>query len=122
MTDDKPSLARAIRATLLTADPKAKAFAARDVARRWRLGRLEWRFDVAMPEEPARPARPELLPPSRMPKRGKGGSERGRIALWHALAHIEFVAIDLALDIVGRFGREMPRDFTDDFLSVAAEP
>lgn len=121
MTDDKPSLARAIRAALLTADPKAKAFAARDVARRWRLGRLEWRFDVAMPEEPARPARPELLPPNRMPKRGKGGSERGRIALWHALAHIEFVAIDLALDIVGRFGREMPRDFTDDFLSVAAD-
>ena len=56
-----------------------------------------------------------------MPRRGKGGSERGRIALWHALAHIEFVAIDLALDMAGRFGAEMGRRFVDDWLSVAAD-
>lgn len=56
-----------------------------------------------------------------MLKRGKGGSERGRIALWHALAHIEFVAIDLALDIAGRFGAELGREFVDDFLGVAAD-
>lgn len=74
-----------------------------------------------MPDRPAWPDRPELRAPRDMPKRGKGGSERGRLALWHALAHIEFVAIDLALDIVGRFGAEMERDFTDDFLSVAAD-
>ena len=37
----------------------------------------------------ARPDRPELLPPGQMPKRGKGGSDRGRIAMLHALAHIE---------------------------------
>jgi uncharacterized ferritin-like protein (DUF455 family) len=74
-----------------------------------------------MPDQPARPARPELLPPNQMPKRGKGGSERGRIALWHAVAHIEFVAIDLALDIVGRFGAEMGPAFVSDFLSVAAD-
>ncbi|WP_435419338.1 ferritin-like domain-containing protein [Parerythrobacter aurantius] len=116
-----PSLAGAIRAALLTAAPRAKAFAARDVARQWRLGRLAWRFDCAMPDRPSWPAEPELLSPSCMPRRGKGGSERGRIALWHALAHIEFVAIDLALDMVGRFGAQMPREFTDDFLSVAAD-
>ena len=121
MTHAIPSVAGAIRAALLTADPKAKAFAARDVARRWRVGRLAWRFDVAMPDRPAWPERPQLLPPGQMPRRSKGGSERGRIALWHALAHIEFVAIDLALDMVGRFGHAMPRDFTDDFLSVAAD-
>tara|TARA_B100001750_G_C15192876_1_gene439752 strand:- start:14 stop:601 length:588 start_codon:yes stop_codon:yes gene_type:complete len=46
---------------------------------------------------------------------------KGRIALWHSLAHIEFVAIDLALDMVGRFGSQMPRAFADDFLSVAAD-
>lgn len=115
------SLASAISAALLTADPRAKAFAARDVARSWRLGRLDWAFDVEMPMEPARPERPELLPPNLMPKRGKGESERGRIALWHALAHIEFVAIDLALDMAGRFGEEMGRDFVSDFLSVAAD-
>jgi uncharacterized ferritin-like protein (DUF455 family) len=56
-----------------------------------------------------------------MPKRGKGGTERGRIALWHALAHIEFVAIDLALDMAGRFGGEMGPAFVSDFLAVAAD-
>ena len=102
------TLARAIRAALLTGPARAKDFAARQVARDWRLGRLAAVYDVAMPDRPARPARPELLPPGKMPKRGKGGSLRGRIALWHSLAHIEFVAIDLALDMVGRFGAEMP--------------
>ena len=56
-----------------------------------------------------------------MPKRGKFGSERARIALWHSLAHIEFVAIDLALDMAGRFGEEMGAEFVDDFLDVAAD-
>ncbi len=116
-----PSVAGAIRAALLTADPIAKVMAARCVARDWRLGRLAFAFDAAMPDRPARPALPELLPPNRMPKRGRGGSERGRIALWHALAHIEFVAIDLALDMAGRFGGEMNEGFVTDFLSVAAD-
>lgn len=115
------TVASAIRAALLTGEPRAKCFAARDVARRWRMGRLEFSFDVAMPGEPAWPEAPELLPPNRMPKRGKFGSERGRIALWHSLAHIEFVAIDLALDMAGRFGSEMGEEFVSDFLSVAAD-
>lgn len=116
-----PSVGGAIAAALLTADPHAKTMSARKVARDWRLGRLDFVFDAAMPDRPARPERPELLPPNRMPKRGKGGSERGRIALWHALAHIEFVAIDLALDMAGRFGAQMGREFVSDFLAVAAD-
>ncbi len=115
------SVSSAIRAALLTAGPSAKLMAARRVARDWRLGRLAFVFDCAMPDRPARPTTPELLPPNRMPKRGKAGSERGRIALWHALAHIEFVAIDLALDMAGRFGPEMGPAFTRDFLTIAAE-
>jgi uncharacterized ferritin-like protein (DUF455 family) len=115
------SIAAAIRDALLTADPMAKVMASRAVAREWRSGRLAWRFDCAMPNRPARPAEPELLPPNRMPKRGRGGSDRGRIALWHALAHIEFVAIDLALDMAGRFGGAMGQQFTGDFLDVAAD-
>lgn len=115
------SVAQAIRSALLTADPHAKAMAARKVARDWRLGRLSHCFDVAMPERPARPAEPELLPPNRMPKRGRGQSERGRIALYHALAHIEFVAIDLALDMAGRFGGEAGPGLVSDFLAVAAD-
>ena len=115
------SVASAIRSALLTAGPRAKAMAARDVARSWRQGRLAWRFDVVMPDHPAWPDWPELLPPAQMPKRGRGGSARGRIALWHALAHIEFVAIDLALDMAGRFGAVMGREFVSDFLAVAAD-
>ncbi len=115
------TVAAAIRAALLQADPIAKAMATRAVMREWQGGRLSFAFDCPMPDRPARPDRPELLPPNRMPRRGKGGSERGRIALWHALAHIEYVAIDLALDMAGRFGAEMGAGFTGDFLSVAAD-
>lgn len=119
-SDTHNSVAAAIRAALLTPDPRAKVMATRDAARAWRQGRLGFTFDVSMPDQPAWPDRPELLHPAQMPRRG-GGSAHGRIALWHALAHIEFVAIDLALDMAGRFGAQMGRDFTDDFLSVAAD-
>ncbi|GGC28010.1 rhamnosyltransferase [Novosphingobium marinum] len=116
-----PSVSGAIASALAESEPSAKVMAARRVAREWRKGRLPFRFDVAMPDVPGRPARPELLPPTKMPKRGRGQSLKGRIALFHALAHIEFVAIDLALDMAGRFGGEMGKDFVSDFLSVAAD-
>ncbi|MGC1269369.1 MAG: ferritin-like domain-containing protein [Croceibacterium sp.] len=115
------SLAGVIRQALLTPHPQAKVMATRSLVRQWRLGKLAFAFDVRMPDQPAWPATLELLPPGRMPKRGRGGSDRNRIALWHSIAHIEFVAIDLALDIAGRFGAEMGRQFVDDFLAVAAD-
>lgn len=115
------SIAAACRRVLLTPDPRAKLMAARKVVRDWRLGRHAHRFDVAMPDRPAWPDKPELLRPNQMPKRGKAGSERARIAMLHALAHIEFIAIDLAFDMVGRFGGEFPRAFTDDWLRVGAD-
>jgi uncharacterized ferritin-like protein (DUF455 family) len=117
----QPSLASAVAGVLRTADPKAKIFAARSAARKWRCGRLAHMFDEPMPDRPARPVRPELLPPSKMPRRGKGGSERARIAMLHAIAHIEFVAIDLAFDMIGRFGPEFPASFVDDWMRVGAE-
>lgn len=115
------SIAAACRDLLLTGDPATKVKRARATARAWRRGELAYAFDVAMPDEPARPAQPELLPPNRMPKRGRGGSERGRLALLHALAHIEYSAIDLAFDAAGRFGAQFPRAFVDDWLSVGAD-
>jgi uncharacterized ferritin-like protein (DUF455 family) len=115
------TLATACRAVLLAADPYTKVRTARAASRAWRRGELAHAFDVAMPDRPARPHRPELLPASRMPKRGRGGSERGRIAMLHALAHIEFGAIDLAFDIVGRFGAQFPRAFADDWIGVGAD-
>ena len=116
-----PTLGEAARAVLLTPDPHDKRRAARALARAWRRGDLAHRCDTAMPDRPAWPAKPELLPPNRMPRRRKGGSDRGRIAMLHALAHIEFVAIDLAVDLVGRFGGDFPRGFVNDWIGVAAD-
>ena len=115
------TLGEAARAVLLTPEPHDKRRAARGLARAWRRGALEHRCDTPLPDQPAWPSCPELLAPNQMPKRGKGGSERGRIALLHALAHIEFVAIDLAVDLVGRFGDQFPRQFVDDWIGVAAD-
>ena len=114
------AVAEAIRAALLTGEARAKVKATRGLVRAWRRGELAWGFAAAMPDRPAWPAALELLPASRMPRRG-AGSRRNAVALWHSLAHIEFVAIDLALDMAGRFGAEMGRAFVDDFLAVAAD-
>jgi uncharacterized ferritin-like protein (DUF455 family) len=57
-----------------------------------------------------------------MARRRSFGSQAGRIALLHALAHIELNAIDLAWDLVARFaGAGLPRGFFDDWVAVAAE-
>jgi uncharacterized ferritin-like protein (DUF455 family) len=114
-------VAEAARTVLTTADPHAKVRAARVASRDWRLDRLAYTFSTTMPERPARPAAPELLPPNRMPRRGRIGSDASRIAMIHALAHIEFAAIDLAFDLLGRFGAAFPPAFVDDWMRVGAE-
>ncbi|TXH90553.1 MAG: ferritin-like domain-containing protein [Rhodoferax sp.] len=68
---------------------------------------------------PGRPAVPELVPPGALRKRGMRSVE-GRATLLHALAHIEFNAIDLALDIVWRFSG-MPAPFYREWLQIAKE-
>lgn len=68
---------------------------------------------------PGRPERPLLIAPRDVPRRGLG-SEAGRAALIHAVAHIEFNAINLALDACWRF-REMPAAYYRDWLSVAQD-
>lgn len=68
---------------------------------------------------PGRPAKPALVSPLSVEKRSMRTIE-GRAALIHALAHIEFNAINLALDAVCRFAN-MPRDYYSDWLKVAAE-
>nr|WP_237452270.1 ferritin-like domain-containing protein [Qipengyuania algicida] len=106
---------------MLTGEPKEKIRATRRVARDWRLGRLVFSFPEPMPDRPVWPDGLELLPPTQMPRRGRGGSLRAQVASWHALAHIEFVAIDLALDMAGRFGAQQGEEFVSDFLGVAAD-
>lgn len=69
--------------------------------------------------QPGRPQQPELIPP-RFTKNRPLSTLRGRKTLLHAVAHIEFNAINLALDAAWRF-REMPSDYYVDWLSVAAD-
>ena len=68
---------------------------------------------------PGRPERPALISPAQVPQRSVHSVE-GRAALIHAICHIEFNAINLALDAVWRFGG-MPEDFYRDWLRVAVE-
>ncbi len=65
------------------------------------------------------PKYPKLLDPRKMPRR-KITTIKGQIAFFHALAHIEFMAIYLAWDMVYRF-RDMPEQFYRDWLNVAHE-
>ncbi len=85
----------------------------------------EGRLSVSGNEQPVeigeagRPDRPELVAPRDVPKRNMQ-TPQGRVVLCHALAHIEFNAINLALDAVYRF-RDMPEPFYGDWLKVASE-
>jgi len=113
---DSPTLASLAASVLGTADSTGKAHASRQAAVLWREGQV--RLDHGpVADRPARPAAPELKPPHAMPRRRALGTERGRIALLHALAHIEFNAIDLAWDIAARFPGQ-PRAFYDDWIAV----
>jgi uncharacterized ferritin-like protein (DUF455 family) len=106
---------------LRLSDPGEKTAAARRLRRDWLDGRLE--LDAAAPVValpiPGRPPRPLLVAPREVPRRGLGTRE-GRAALVHAVVHIEFNAINLALDAVYRF-RGLPRAYYDDWLRVADE-
>ncbi|MCH8490279.1 MAG: ferritin-like domain-containing protein [Oceanicaulis sp.] len=128
MTDPAPipCVQSAALTVLMTAEPAAKAACARRVAQDWRGGALAVPKRGApglAPDRPARPDKPVLAPPSAVPKR-KPGSREGRFALLHAVAHIEFNAIDLAFDMVARFGGDARitdgerASFIDDWIGV----
>ncbi len=70
-------------------------------------------------ETPGRPQLPELVQPRDVPRRGLGSVE-GRAALLHAIAHIEFNAINLACDAAQRFA-DLPEAYYRDWISVAID-
>ncbi len=114
------SLFDAARACLDAATPEAKVAATFVAAEAFARGELA--IPDAAPEPdpigmPGRPERPLLLHPRDLPRRGFGSNE-GRAAFIHAIAHIEFNAIDLAWDAAYRF-RGMPREFYLDWVGVA---
>jgi uncharacterized ferritin-like protein (DUF455 family) len=114
------SLREAALHALCAADPAEKAAMARDLHAGFDAAALDTQATLAEPAGlPGRPARPRLVEPKQVPTRTPFTPE-GRAALLHAIAHIEFNAINLALDAVWRFAG-MPAAFYRDWLSVAAE-
>ncbi|EDP64061.1 hypothetical protein BAL199_05684 [alpha proteobacterium BAL199] len=115
-------IGEAARTVLSTADARGKAAAGRAVATAWRDGGLAMPSRVTLPDRPARPAEPPLLSPHAMRKRKITAAPAGRIALLHAIAHIELNAVDLAWDAVARFpDAGFPRAYVDDWVRVADE-
>ena len=117
------TLSQAACEILRTSDPAEKALRSARTAAAWRAGEISAIGAAAPPARPARPPRPELRPPRDVPRRRINRNPAGRIALLHALAHIELNAIDLAWDIIARFAatENLPRAFYDDWAGVAAE-
>lgn len=107
---------------LCESDVALKVEQTRELHAQWLAQGIQLDTSMALEPQaalPGRPARPRLVPPREVGKRAMHTVE-GRAALIHALAHIEFNAINLALDAVWRFS-DMPREFYGDWLQVAAE-
>lgn len=112
-------------AVLETADGREKTALSRRYAAQWLEARESGAFpevgEASPPDRPARPAEPALLDPREVPKR-KPGTPEGRIAILHAVAHIELNAVDLHWDLIARFGHvEMPPGYYDDWVKAADE-
>jgi uncharacterized ferritin-like protein (DUF455 family) len=106
---------------LLNPDIAEKCAQVAAVRQRWLAGTLDLDAAIPAPDLPiaGRPIKPELVS-ALLVERRKLSTPAGIAALIHALAHIEFNAINLALDAAYRF-RDLPRDYYDDWLRVAAE-
>lgn len=112
----------AARECLDAGDSGRKAALTAQHAAAFSAGALAVPEDAAAPEPirmPGRPARPRLVHPRELPRRGLGSPE-GRAAFVHAIAHIELNAIDLAWDAVYRF-RGLPAAYYADWVAVAAD-
>ncbi|QRV95971.1 hypothetical protein RhiJN_23989 [Ceratobasidium sp. AG-Ba] len=116
---------------LNTANPERKVALTRRAAAAWRTGKItstgQKKSDVpSLPDVPPR-ENMTMVQPGKVGKRGKAGSERSRIAIIHALANIEQWAIDLAWDIIARFGsikiagEPLPPQFFTDWVKVAED-
>jgi len=116
------SLKQAALRVLTTANPTEKCAAAHDLSSKWKQGSLAISSDDSsspdLPDMPSRPDAPIMVSPFQVKRRGLG-TERGRASLLHAIAHIEFNAIDLAADMLARFACSplIPMDMREDFIS-----
>jgi uncharacterized ferritin-like protein (DUF455 family) len=115
------SLQAAAHAALVCADVDAKLARVAAALQAWQAGMLpaDAGFVPGPMEEPGRPPRPILVAPREVQRRSTASAHE-RAALIHALAHIEFNAINLALDAACRF-TGLPASFYADWLRIAAE-
>ena len=118
-------LAEAACAVLTCGDGREKTALSRRLASEWfaarEAGEVPQLGQAAPPLRPARPEKPELLDPRDVPRR-RPGSEAGRKAILHAVAHIELNAVDLHWDVIARFSHvPMPIGFFDDWVRAADE-
>ncbi|MBI1425321.1 MAG: DUF455 family protein [Gammaproteobacteria bacterium] len=116
-----PSLFDRAEKCLRVTDPEQKTLLTYALREAWLAGEVPIRETTPTQtiHVPGRPLKPELVAPRELHRRSAHTLE-GRAALVHALCHIEFNAINLALDAVYRF-REMPPEYYRDWLQVAAE-
>lgn len=102
-----PTIVEAALRVLNEPDPDLKASLTEAYASAWRSGAITSVAPAGGWDVPSRPARPDnrvrLVKPWEMPAAGRGGSRTNRIAMLHALVHIESWAVDLAWDAIARF-------------------
>src|SRR5574343_1169444 len=115
-TPDMTSLTERLSAALATTDIAEKLALTRAIAADWKAGKLP-PDHRQLPLSCGRPARPELVSPREVPYRSPATVE-GRARLIHAIVHIEFSAINLALDHAARF-RGLPEAYSADWIGVA---
>jgi len=107
---------------MLSGNVKSKRMCTDLLNTHWQEGkyqRLAQHAPIERIDIPGRPTAPELVPAKKLKQRSLN-TEKGRATLIHAITHIEFNAINLALDAVYRF-RDMPDQYYTDWLQVAAE-
>ncbi len=116
-----PELFRQVETALLESEPALKCTAVARIRETWGQGGYSLAPETAiLPiDDPGRPDLPELVDPRKLQRRSFASAE-GRLKMLHAFAHIEFNAINIALDAVYRF-RGMPAAFVDDCLKFADE-
>lgn len=116
-----PELFALVEQAILETVPRRKCDLTEAIACEWRGGTIDLDPDspVLPIDDPGRPVRPQLVDPRDLERRSVA-TEAGRIRLLHAFAHIEFNAINIALDAVYRF-RGMPSRYVSDWLLVASE-
>lgn len=129
MTSAKPATELRLAALncLAETDASLKSQAVSALGLAWQSGALTLNTQLTsiklqqheMRAIPGQPAKPTLVPPL-LVKRRAMNTVAGRAALIHALTHIEFNAINLALDAIWRFP-DMPENYYQDWLQVATE-